>query len=162
MTDAMVEALMALTDLHGVEGSFFATREGHVVARALPRYFDDEALAHVGPRLGRVLEALDDIDGRVEGTLSTHPNHAVLLRPAGEGLLCVIATNEVNVPSLKRAAALVARKVGHLATEAAASLAPPQASCAPPPPPPPSLPPPRPSVPGAPASRARRWRGSTV
>jgi len=64
----MIErALSALTDVRGVEGSFFATREGNVVARALPRIFDDETLSEVGPRLGRLLEALEDLGGSVDG-----------------------------------------------------------------------------------------------
>jgi predicted regulator of Ras-like GTPase activity (Roadblock/LC7/MglB family) len=178
---AMIErALSALTDVRGVEGSFYATREGNVVARALPRIFDDETLSEVGPRLGRLLEALEDLGGSVDGAFVRHPSHAVLLRPAGDGMLFVITTSEVNVPSLKRGAALVARKIGTLA-EASAD----RWSSAPPPPPPavesprmaspPAVPPPVPAapaartsspgsmaVPGAPATRAVRFRGSKV
>jgi predicted regulator of Ras-like GTPase activity (Roadblock/LC7/MglB family) len=165
VTIPIAEALSALLDLRGVEGTFFATREGKVVARALPRYFDDDALARVAPRLGRVFEALDELDGSVEGTLSRHPNHAVLLRPAGEGLLCIIATKDISVPSLKRAAELVARKVAALASTAtyedptrAAVI--PEAPHVEPSTPPPT--PSRSSVPGAQGLPAVRWRGSKV
>jgi predicted regulator of Ras-like GTPase activity (Roadblock/LC7/MglB family) len=190
---AMIErALSALTDVRGVEGSFFATREGNVVARALPRIFDDETLSEVGPRLGRLLEALEDLGGSVDGAFVRHPSHAVLLRPAGDGILFVLTTSEVNVPSLKRGAALVARKIGNLLQDAPPEHAASQPPPMPPPPPvvaqetaratPPPVPPPQPThhappsvsasrpsipgmgggVPGAPASRAVTFRGSKV
>lgn len=185
MTAMIERALSALSDVRGVEGSFFATREGNVVARALPRIFDDETLSEVGPRLGRILEALEDLGGSVSGAFVRHPSHAVLLRPAGEGMLFVIATSDVNVPSLKRGAALVARKIGTLVDSGAESLTPSWVPAPPPPEPPraaaPPLPPPIPQkpvapppstqrvsspsipvVPGAPASRAVQFRGSKV
>lgn len=139
MTAMIERALSALTDVRGVEGSFFATREGNVVARALPRIFDDETLSEVGPRLGRLLEALEDLGGSVDGAFVRHPSHAVLLRPAGDGILFVIATSEVNVPSLKRGAALVARKIANMRD----SMPEPAPTAAPAPPP---LPPPAPET----------------
>lgn len=183
--EGLERTLSALKDVRGVEGSLYASRDGRILGRDLPRIFDDESLEGVSLRLARLLEAMDELGGDHEGTLLRYPHHAILLRPTTDGLLCVLTTSDVNVPSLKRGASLVARRLPSLPPLPALDDAPRASS----PPIPPPLPPQRThppsptadspmrssapaarapiasqraSVPGAPASPAVRWRGSSL
>lgn len=103
--------LSALRDVTGVEGSFYAARDGRILARDMPRIYDGDAFEGVATRLSRMLDALAELGGANEGTLIRHPHHALFVRPTEHGLLGVLATSDVNVPSLKRGASLVARRL---------------------------------------------------
>ena len=52
---AIAEALQAFRDVQGVHGSFIITLSGVLVARDLPRAFDNQLFAEVGPRIARLL-----------------------------------------------------------------------------------------------------------
>lgn len=190
--ESLERTLSALKDVRGVEGSFYASRDGRILGRDLPRIFDGDPLDGVATRVARLLEAMGELPGEYEGALLRYPSHALFLRPTSDGMLCVLATSEVNVPSLKRGASLVARRLPSLPPlpnldEATRATLPPLpvatggASALPSPPRAPALPPPLPptrstappartsaptparaSVPGAPASPAMRWRGSSL
>lgn len=198
--ESLNHTLAALKDVRGVEGSFYASRDGRILGRDLPRIFEGDPLDGVSNRLGRMLDALADVAGQHEGTLLRFEHHALLVRPTEHGLLCVLTTHDVNVPSLKRGASLVARRLpSPAALEPTREATPPPLPAstfqlppplAPPPLPRISAPPPLPpsaaapraaseensaagrlptaprtsrvSVPGAPQSPARRWRGSTL
>lgn len=105
------ETLGALKDVTGVEGSFYATRDGTIVARDMPRIYDGDSFDGMAVRIGRMLEALAELGGTNEGTLIRHPHHALFVRPTEHGFLGILATADVNVPSLKRAASLVSRRL---------------------------------------------------
>ena len=182
--ESTTRILGALRDLRGVEGSFFASREGVVLSRDLPRIYDGDDLGDVATRMSRFLDALADFGGTNEGVMIRHPNHAIFLRGTEDGFLGVLATADVNVPALKRGASLVVRRLPSAASyaspppaidaprESAPSLPPPLPPplptevrrAVPPPlpipearasqPPSPPMPSRRISVPGAPAPRA--------
>lgn len=104
-------ALDALRDLRGVEGSFYASRDGDIVLRDMPRIYDGDDLGDVATRMSRFFDALVDLGGANEGVMVRHPHHTVFLRATEDGFLAVLATSDVNVPALKRGVSLVTRRL---------------------------------------------------
>jgi len=128
--------LNALRDVRGVEGSFYASRDGEIVSRDMPRIYDGDDLGDVAMRMSRFLDALGDLGGANEGVMIRHPNHTVFLRGTDDGLLGVLATSDVSVPALKRGASLVVRRLPSATVLAAAAHAEERAASVPPPLPP--------------------------
>lgn len=110
MTTALNLTLRSLKDLDGVEGSFLLDPEGVVLAQDMPAYFGDAA-GDVGPRVVRLCETLSATEGGVERCIVRFPTHTLSLRPIGINLLTVIAREGVNMPALRMASNLVARKL---------------------------------------------------
>lgn len=102
--------LQSLKDLDGVEGSFLLDPDGVVLAQDMPAYFGDAA-REVGPRVVRLRETLSETEGGVERCVIRFPTHMLSLRPIGINLLTVIARDGVNMPALRMASNLVARKL---------------------------------------------------
>jgi predicted regulator of Ras-like GTPase activity (Roadblock/LC7/MglB family) len=169
MNAAAPESVLAtLRDLPGVQGSFVCGSDGTCVCRDMPAYFDGEALAEVGPRAVRVLELWADGTDGVECVLR-YADHRLYLRGLEQGVLCMLVGPEVNLPSMRTAAAMVARRLGPGVSrppDAAASPPGPEsplepAQSGPPPAPARDEPrrPPRAAPPGGPRKRVRVYRG---
>lgn len=135
----MQAILSTLRDVDGVIGSFVLDAEGHPSARDLPSVVDDGALGDVGPRLGRLTEALEASGKTLDGCAMRFGAHQLYLRRCGEGLLCIVTREGCTAPALRMAAKLVAKRLDAQAVAAPAShgsLPPPPASLPPTPPPP--------------------------
>jgi predicted regulator of Ras-like GTPase activity (Roadblock/LC7/MglB family) len=119
------QTLATLKDLGGIIGSFLIGSGGSVVAQDLPAYYGPAAY-EVGPRVQRLRAALSMAEGDVSLCVLRYGSHKVSLRPIGEGLLAVIAEHDVNLPALRMATNLVAKKLGQaIAADMVASSTPP-------------------------------------
>jgi len=103
--------LASFFDLEGVRGSFLVTGSGAVAARALPEIVDDPTLAEVSGRALRFGETLRTIGLDPDLCILRYFDHKLYLKVLPAGLLCILTGVEVNLPALRMAANLVARKV---------------------------------------------------
>lgn len=103
-------ALQTLRDLDGILGSFLVSDSGAIVAQDLPAYFGSAA-ADIGPRAQRLQEALSLSQGEVKQCVLRYGPHKISLRPVSGGLLTIVASSDINLPALRMAANLVAKKL---------------------------------------------------
>ena len=60
MDTVVTGTLQTLRDIQGIQGSFVVGNDdGQLLARDLPRFIDESALAQVGPRICRLLEVIE-------------------------------------------------------------------------------------------------------
>lgn len=109
-TPEATAALQTLRDLDGILGSFLVSDSGTVVAQDLPAYFGSAA-ADIGPRAQRLQEALSLSQGEVNQCVLRYGPHKISLRPVSGGLLTIVASSDINLPALRMAANLVAKKL---------------------------------------------------
>jgi predicted regulator of Ras-like GTPase activity (Roadblock/LC7/MglB family) len=128
------DSLATLKDVSGVVGSFVCTPSGQLVSRELPAMFDDGVLAEAGSRFVRVREAFAAGGDDLEVGVVRFQHHAVYMKVVGNSLLLILVEGAVNMPALRMAANLVARRIGPVVTqvETAPPPAPPAVESAPP------------------------------
>lgn len=107
--------LQSLRDLNGIFGSFLVADSGDVVAQDLPAYFG-AAACEIGPRAQRLQEALSLNQGPLNQCVLRYGEHKISLRPVKGGLLTIIASSDVNLPALRMASNLVAKKLPRLSS----------------------------------------------
>jgi predicted regulator of Ras-like GTPase activity (Roadblock/LC7/MglB family) len=160
-SDGLLTSLVALKDVAGVAGSFVFTRAGRLLARELPAVFDDDALREASGRLTRIRETFAAVGDDLDVAVIRMGDHKLYLKSLPAGTLCIITETRVNMPALRMASNLVARRI-------IASVE--QLEATPPPPPAPT-----PRLTADPSTRgtrplpagmggpgARRFRGHTV
>lgn len=103
--------LIALKDVYGVAGSFVFARGGYVVARELPPMFDDLTLTEAGARLALLQETFAAVGDRLDSAVLRFADHKIYVKPLSAGALCIITVGGVNMPVLRMAANLVARRI---------------------------------------------------
>jgi predicted regulator of Ras-like GTPase activity (Roadblock/LC7/MglB family) len=103
--------LSSLRDIQGVHGSFFISPAGRLVSKDLPVVFDDALFAEVAPRLTRLHETLCSAGDDVEMCLLRYAEHKLFVRLTLTGQLCVLMASSVNLPALKMAVNLAARRI---------------------------------------------------
>lgn len=113
MSSEAQRTLESLKDLHGVVGSFIVSSTGNVVVQDLPSYFGSAAY-DVGPRALRLRDALASSKPDFEAVVLRYSGHKLSVRPIGDSLLSILATADVNLPALRMASNLVARKLEKL------------------------------------------------
>ncbi|MFO7178395.1 MAG: hypothetical protein DIU78_006825 [Pseudomonadota bacterium] len=117
-----MDVLCDLRDIAGVYGSFVVADTGQVLGRDLPAVFEDALLAHTGSRIARLCEVLENGGEPLEHLTLRFTDYKLHVRRARVGLLCVIASEAVNVPALRMALSLVARRLPRI--DAPRSVAP--------------------------------------
>jgi predicted regulator of Ras-like GTPase activity (Roadblock/LC7/MglB family) len=159
-SDQLRTSLAALKDVAGVAGSFVFTRAGRLLARELPTVFDDDALSEASGRLTRIRETFAAVGDELDVAVIRMGDHKLYLKSIPAGTLCIITETRVNMPALRMASNLVARRISS-AVEQLDATPPPQA-------------PPTPRLTADPSTRgtrpmpagmgtgARRFRGHTV
>src|SRR6185369_6819023 len=100
-----------LFDLEGVQGAFLVTGGGLVAARMVSELIDDGTLTEVGGRIIRLAETLAAVGLDPEMCVLRFSEHKVHVKLLPGGALCIVTASEVNMPALRMAANLVARKV---------------------------------------------------
>jgi predicted regulator of Ras-like GTPase activity (Roadblock/LC7/MglB family) len=105
------QTLSSLRDIQGVHGSFFVSPAGRLVSKDLPSVFDEALFAEVGPRVVRLQETLTSTGDDLEMCLLRFAEHKLFMRPTVTGSLCVLMSAAVNLPALKMAVNLAARRV---------------------------------------------------
>jgi predicted regulator of Ras-like GTPase activity (Roadblock/LC7/MglB family) len=106
------QSLVALRDVEGVTGSFVFVHTGRVVARELPPLFDDGALMEAGSRLARLRETFAAVGDDLSAAVIRFRDYKIYLRTVTGGTLCIVASNDVNMPAMRMAANLVGRRIG--------------------------------------------------
>lgn len=124
---AMTESLLALRDVEGVLGSFVIDEQGALVAKDLPAVFYPELFKEVGPRLLRLRECVEAAGDEPQLFVFRFSEHKLHVRCMENGVICALSEPKVNLPALKLALTLVARRArGEV-------MAPPERTAPPPP-----------------------------
>lgn len=110
MNEQAVRTLETLKDLEGILGSFVIGPGGSVLAQDFPSYFGSAAY-DIGARALRLKEALEIAEGELSHFVLRYGSHKVALRPLKGGLLTIVSESAVNMPALRMAMNLVARKL---------------------------------------------------
>lgn len=105
-------ALAGLRDLGGVIGSFVIDATGAVVGMDLPAFFDRNAIAATGPRLGRLTETLSSRGYELHNVNLRFSGYQLWVQPSRGFTLCVLVPVECNVAALRMAASLVLKRIG--------------------------------------------------
>jgi predicted regulator of Ras-like GTPase activity (Roadblock/LC7/MglB family) len=108
---AVQAALAPLRDLPHVQGCFVVSEMGRLLARDLSALFSDDILAEVAPRALRLCETFAHGGEELRGCTLRFSDHLVLLRPMRDGVLCVLASAEVNLLALKMGVNLTVRRL---------------------------------------------------
>jgi predicted regulator of Ras-like GTPase activity (Roadblock/LC7/MglB family) len=104
-------SLVTLRDVAGVNGSFLVGTEGQLLARDLPPLFDDAVLGEVGGRLVRLNDTFASIGQDADVCVLRFSEFKLYVKAMPRSILCVLTTAAVNMPALKMASNLVARRV---------------------------------------------------
>jgi predicted regulator of Ras-like GTPase activity (Roadblock/LC7/MglB family) len=112
------DSLATLKDVGGVVGSFVCTPNGRLVSREISAMFDDGVLAEAGSRFVRFREAFAAGGDELEIGVVRFQHHAVYMKVVGNSLLLILVEGAVNMPALRMAANLVARRIGPAVAQA--------------------------------------------
>jgi predicted regulator of Ras-like GTPase activity (Roadblock/LC7/MglB family) len=112
LTESVRISLATLKDVAGITGSFVCAQSGRLVAREIPSLFEDALLSEAGSRLVRVGETFAASGDELEMAVVRYGEHRVYLKSLAGGLLCIVVAGPVNMPALRMAANLVARRIG--------------------------------------------------
>jgi hypothetical protein len=74
--------------------------------------FDDGALMEASERLARLRETFAAVGDELDAALIRFQDHKLYLKIFSGGMLCILATETVNMPALRMAANLVSRRIG--------------------------------------------------
>jgi hypothetical protein len=153
-SSGITRSLSALRDVAGVHGSFVLRPTGELLGKDLPAVFHDELFVEVGARLSRFVETMAADGDEVASAVLRFDEHRLYVTRFAHGLLCVIASNDINAAALRMAVTLTTRRIE---PEVVAMLT------SPPPPvaPSPSLTPPPVSVAGS-HGAPRTYRGRVL
>jgi len=133
MNEQAVRTLETLKDLEGILGSFVIGPGGSVLAQDFPSYFGSAAY-DIGARALRLKEALEISEGELSHCILRYGSHKVALRPLKGGLLTIVSEAAVNMPALRMAMNLVARKLESSGIDTHSPVSPPPPTTRPKPP----------------------------
>lgn len=154
MSDGITRSLAALRDVAGIHGSFVLRPTGELLGKDLPAVFHDELFVEVGARLSRFVETMAADGDEVASAVLRFDEHRLYVTRFAHGLLCVIASNDINVAALRMAVTLTTRRIEPEVVGMLTNPAPPVA-------PSPSLTPPPVSVAGS-HGVPRTYRGRVL
>jgi predicted regulator of Ras-like GTPase activity (Roadblock/LC7/MglB family) len=153
-------SLATLKDIAGVSGSFVCTQSGRLVAREIPAVFENAVLAEAGSRLVRVAETFAAAGDELDLAVVRYGEHRLHLKAIAGGMLCIVVAGPVNMPALRMAANLVARRIAAAVARMQAELPPPSPEQAAAPDVPLAAPAPKPAPTAPPGMR--RFRGREI
>src|SRR6185436_8483444 len=96
-----------------VQGCFVVSDVGRILARDLSALFGDDILAEIAPRALRLCETFTNGSEELRGCTLRYADHVVMLRPMRDGVLCVLASGDVNVLALRMGLNLTIRRLNH-------------------------------------------------
>lgn len=112
MSETIHKALVALQDVHGIEGSFLLNPEGALVAMEMPSLYDAALFKDVGPRIERLAESFSSFGDEFESCVIRFSDHLLCVKQfAKGGALCILTNSTVNLPALKMAMNLTHRRL---------------------------------------------------
>jgi predicted regulator of Ras-like GTPase activity (Roadblock/LC7/MglB family) len=115
----MEDILKEINAVAGVTGCFVCSREGRLVASALPDLFDERVVSTVGRTIVRTTAGLAVARGRKGVDLDLVYDHSRLVtKNLKDGCLCVLCVRNVNIPLLNLTADTAAKKLASRLEEA--------------------------------------------
>jgi predicted regulator of Ras-like GTPase activity (Roadblock/LC7/MglB family) len=111
VTESAAQAVGALRDVRGVQGSFVLSAEGALLVRDIGALLNEELLAEIGPRATRLCETFSTETAPVTSCCLRFADLLLFLRPIPGAVLCVLSTLDVNMPALKMGVNLTARRL---------------------------------------------------
>jgi len=124
LSEGIRGSLATLKDVAGVAGSFVCSNGGRLLAREIPAVFEDQVLGEAGTRLLRMGEAFAAAGDDLDMAVVRYGEQRVYLKWISGGLLCVVVSGRVNMPSLRMAANLVCRRISTAVAQAQAAQLP--------------------------------------
>lgn len=105
--------LASLSDVQGVVGAFFVGPGDMVTESSMPAYFDAADIEDLAPRLRAVLSASSEIglQGEVDHCVLRYRDYHLHVRREQPGQLCILTEPHANVPALRMACRLVAKRI---------------------------------------------------
>jgi len=122
LAETVRAGLATLKDVGGVTGSFVCTQSGRLVAREIPAMFENAVLAEAGSRLVRVAETFAAAGDELDLAVVRYGDHRLYLKAIAGGMLCIVVAGPVNMPALRMAASLVARRIASVVARAQSEL----------------------------------------
>jgi predicted regulator of Ras-like GTPase activity (Roadblock/LC7/MglB family) len=108
----MEDILKEISAVVGVTGCFVCDGEGRVMASTLSNIFEESALATVGRTINQTAAGLFTTRRRkVQEFDLVYSGKRLVIKPLGEGCLCVLCARSMNVPLLNLTANVAARKM---------------------------------------------------
>jgi predicted regulator of Ras-like GTPase activity (Roadblock/LC7/MglB family) len=114
LSQALTEALQAMRDVPGLQGSFVISDLGRLLARDMPALFGDDVLGEVGPRLLRLRDTVAEGPDSLAWCVLRYPTNVLCMRPLRDGLLIVLTDRDANVPAMRMAMAHGVRRLNTL------------------------------------------------
>jgi predicted regulator of Ras-like GTPase activity (Roadblock/LC7/MglB family) len=111
--DPVATLLASLRDVDGVQGSFFLTDKGELMAWDIPATLTESCLDEVGQRVVRLAEMFDLVIGRELHVCTIAFGSAKLfVNRAAPGFLCILTEPGIQLTATRMAATLVTRQLG--------------------------------------------------
>jgi len=105
------DSLRTLRDVQGVFGSFVLSGTGSLVSKDLPAVFDEAVFEEVGPRITRLYETFSTGGEDLDSVMLRYFEHKLYLRKMAWGILGILSGTQINLPALRMAGNLVARRI---------------------------------------------------
>jgi predicted regulator of Ras-like GTPase activity (Roadblock/LC7/MglB family) len=108
----MEEILKDINAVVGVTGSFVCNEEGQIVAKLMPGVFDDTTLSPVGRTMAQTIAGLQIARECTIGDLDLlYEQGRIIIKNVGEGFLCILCVQRINVPLLNLTANVAVKKL---------------------------------------------------
>jgi predicted regulator of Ras-like GTPase activity (Roadblock/LC7/MglB family) len=115
----MEKILKDINAVVGVTGSFVCNEEGQVVAKLMPNVFDNNTLSPVGRTMAQTIAGLKIARECTIGDLDLlYEQGRLIVKNVGEGCLCILCVQRINVPLLNLTANVAVKKLRDLLKEA--------------------------------------------
>ena len=115
----MDKILKDINAVVGVTGSFVCNEEGQVVAKLMPNVFDNNTLSPVGRTMAQTIAGLKIARECTIGDLDLlYEQGRLIVKNVGEGCLCILCVQRINVPLLNLTANVAVKKLRDTLKEA--------------------------------------------
>ena len=115
----MEKILKDINAVVGVTGSFVCNEEGQVVAKLMPNVFDNNTLSPVGRTMAQTIAGLKIARECTIGDLDLlYEQGRLIVKNVGEGCLCILCVQRINVPLLNLTANVAVKKLHDMLKEA--------------------------------------------
>ena len=111
MSSNLSAVLYSIRDVEGVYGSFVVSSQGTLIERDMPAVFDGTVLEQAGVRVASIYETFDSVGNDIKTCMLRFKEHKLYTRRLEKGYLCVLSPLSINMPTLRMAVNLVARRI---------------------------------------------------
>lgn len=111
--DSEVESILKdINSVVGVTGSFVCDDEGRVLAKGMPGVFGEDLLSPAGRTMAQTIAGLKIARRRKAGDIDLlYDQGRLIVKPVGEGCLCILCVRRINVPLLNLTANVAVKRL---------------------------------------------------